>query len=150
MSFYLIDTNVLLRSATRESPQHGAAVEAVSILRIRGDIPVLAPQVLIEFWVVATRPADANGLEWPVAQAEQEVRKLLAQFPLLPNTPDIFPKWLQSVSSLQVTGKRGHDAHLVAWMSTHGVADLLTFNVGDFQGYPVSAVSPDVIVASSR
>jgi hypothetical protein len=49
-----------------------------------------------------------------------------------------------------VTGKRAHDAHLVAWMRTYGVPDLLTFNVVDFQGYPVSAVSPDAIVASSR
>ncbi len=68
--------------------------------------------------------------------------------PLLPNTPAAFPNWLQLASTLKITGKRAHDAHLVAWMTTHGITHVLTFNVNDFQGYPVTAVSPDEIVAS--
>lgn len=143
MAFYLVDTNVLLRSASKDSPQHAAAVDAVSILRTRGEVLVLAPQILIEFWVVASRPTDVNGLDWPIEQVEQEVRKLLTQFPLLPNTPAVFPNWLQLASEFRIVGKRAHDAHLVAWMTTHGVTHLLTFNVSDFQGYPVAAISPD-------
>jgi predicted nucleic acid-binding protein len=41
-----------------------------------------------------------------------------------------------------------HDARLVATMKTHGVTDLLTFNVEDFARYTgVEARHPETLVA---
>src|SRR5262249_46175376 len=58
----LLDTNILGRMAEPGPVQHQLAVDAVAALVCRGDSPCLVPQVLYEFWVVATRPAAANGL----------------------------------------------------------------------------------------
>jgi hypothetical protein len=47
-------------------------------------------------------------------------------------TPDIFPAWKSMVEALGVIGKQVHDARLVAVCHVHGVANLLTFNIGHF------------------
>lgn len=142
MTQYLVDTNVLLRLVVPTSAQHPQAAQAVKAMLLRGDELLLAPQVVMEFWSVATRPQDVNGYGWTVADTEMEVAKLLAQFPLLPETPAVFPEWLRLVGVRGTIGKQVHDAHLVALLNSHGVSHLLTFNVGDFTGYGISAVSP--------
>jgi predicted nucleic acid-binding protein len=70
MTRYLIDTNVLLRSAVNTSARNPAAAGAITILLARHDELLLAPQVLMEFWSVATRPIDVNGIGWPVDTVE--------------------------------------------------------------------------------
>ena len=101
--------------------------------------------MLAEFWSVATRPVDVNGYGWPPKEAEAKVAELLRQFPLLPETPAVFPEWLRLVSSHGVLGKQVRDARLVALANIHGVPHLLTFNVGDFQRYGTLAVSPEQV-----
>jgi hypothetical protein len=88
----LLDTNVLGRMAEAGHPQHQAAVDAVAALVARGDSPRLVPQVLYEFWVVATRPLAANGLGMPPSQADQELSRLGTLYPLLPESPAIYPE----------------------------------------------------------
>jgi predicted nucleic acid-binding protein len=53
---YLLDTNVLLRLAESGHAGHRAAVQAVERLERRGDDLLIVPQILYEFWSVATRP----------------------------------------------------------------------------------------------
>jgi hypothetical protein len=53
-------------------------------------------------------------------------------FPLLAETPDIYPAWKALVGALGVIGKQVHDARLVAVCHVHAVTHLLTFNVGHF------------------
>jgi hypothetical protein len=55
-----------------------------------------------------------------------------AAFPLLPETPDIYPMWKTLVSDNAVIGKQVHDARLVAVCYVHRVTHLLTFNVTHF------------------
>jgi len=145
MARYLIDTNVLLRASTPKSAQHASAVQAITRLLSRGEELLLAPQVLVEFWSVATRPVEVNGYGWPAKEAEVKVAELLRQFPMLPETPAVFPEWLRLVSRHGVLGKQVHDARLAAMMNTHGVPHLLTFNVGDFQPYGIIALSPEQV-----
>jgi predicted nucleic acid-binding protein len=57
-------------------------------------------------------------------------------FPLLPDQPTLLAEWKSLVVTYQCQGKVSHDARLVAAMRTHGLTDILTFNVGDFQRYP--------------
>src|SRR5689334_16057374 len=99
MDRYLLDTNVVLRSIDPRSPEHPRIRNALATLTGRGDIPCLTPQVLIEFWNVATRPASANGFGWGMTATEAEVRRLLGTFPLLSDTPDVFPNWLRIVTA---------------------------------------------------
>ncbi len=63
----LLDTNILLRLSATQAPEHADVVRAVTALLTRGDVPVIAAQVLIELWVVATRPTNVNGFGWTVA-----------------------------------------------------------------------------------
>ena len=105
MARYSLDTNVLLRAAAPNSAHHTVAVEAISRLLAGGDELFLAPQVLVEFWSVTTRPVDVNGYGWPARDAEAKVTELLRQFPLLPETPAVFSEWLRLVSQYGVIGK---------------------------------------------
>jgi predicted nucleic acid-binding protein len=146
MTRYLIDTNVLLRSAVSTSARNPAAAGAISSLLAQGDELFLAPQVLTEFWSVATRPAAVNGLGWPVDVVCGEIERLLDQFPLLPETAVVFGEWLRLVTKHKIVGKQVHDTRLVAILNTHQVARLLTFNTGDFKVFGEIAVSPDEIV----
>jgi predicted nucleic acid-binding protein len=143
---YLLDTNVLLRSVQVEAADHSVAVSAIASLTANGEDLVVTPQVFIEFWAVATRPPDVNGLGWSVQLVEEEVTRLLDQFPILDDKPDVFPHWFQIVKTRQVTGKRVHDARLVAVMRAHGVTHLLTFNGDDFKGHPdITIVHPSEV-----
>ena len=147
MTRYLIDTNVLLRSAVNTSARNSAAAGAVTILLAQGDELLLAPQVLMEFWSVATRPVAVNGFGWPIDVVRDESDRLLDQFPLLPETPAVFGEWLRLVTKHSVTGKQVHDTRLVAILNTHQVARLLSFNTNDFKVFGAIAISPDEIVA---
>jgi hypothetical protein len=58
----LLDTNVLLRSLEPMHAHHSAVADAIDRLREKGHELVIAPQVLYEFWSVATRRIEHNGL----------------------------------------------------------------------------------------
>jgi hypothetical protein len=53
----LLDTNILTRSAEPAHPMHVLARDAVKKLRSEDAKMFIVPQVIYEFWVVATRPA---------------------------------------------------------------------------------------------
>jgi predicted nucleic acid-binding protein len=143
MTLFLLDTNIWLRSVQQQSPHHLLAVEALVILLRRGDEIFITAQNVIEFWSVASRPTEANGFGWPVETVRQEVEQLQAQFPLLDDTAAVYPQWLELVSSTHVTGRRVHDARLVAVMLIHGITHLLTFNADDFRLFPaITVVTP--------
>jgi predicted nucleic-acid-binding protein len=66
MTKYLLDTNVIMRFCNPSDVQHGLATDAISRLLIQSDECLLVMQVIIEFWVVATKPIQVNGLGWTV------------------------------------------------------------------------------------
>lgn len=149
MARYLLDTNILLRVAQAEAPAHPLATHAVAELLAQGHDLCVTPQVLIEFWAVATRPVSVNGLGWPPTTVANEVDAVLVQYRLLEDAPDMFPHWSHLVRLHGVQGKRTHDARLVAVMLTHGVTRLLTLNTDDFAGFPeVEAVNPADVAGS--
>ncbi len=151
MTTYLLDTNIWLRSVQRESPHHTLAVEALATLLTQGHDLFITSQNVVEFWSVASRPIEANGLGWSVETVRQEIEHIQTQFPLLDDTADIFVQWLHFVSMYRVIGRRVHDARLVAAMLVHGVTHLLTFNRDDFRQFPmITVVIPSDLVASSE
>ncbi len=142
MSF-LVDTNVLLRSAQPSHTMHADAVRAVGELLARGELLSIIPQNVIEYWAVATRPVEANGLGLSVVEMAIEVSKLKTVFQVLPDTPAIFGEWEVLVSRHTVKGKEVHDARIVAAMLAHKVPNLLTFNTNDFKRFTeISTVDP--------
>jgi predicted nucleic acid-binding protein len=99
--------------------------------------------VLVEFWVVATRPADVNGFGWPPSKVTAAIAQLRGQFRILDEGPIAFERWLAIVEGTQVRGRRAHDARLAAVMLSHAVTHILTLNTADFHGLPgITAVHP--------
>lgn len=144
----LVDTNVLLRLAQPASPDHAKAQDALIQLAGRGAEVCLVPQILYEYWVVATRPVAVNGLGMSTPDVEQSIDMLLADFHLRRDEREIFDHWRDLVTARDVKGKNAHDARLVAAMLRHGISDLLTFNDSDFSRFPEIRVwTPAAIVA---
>jgi len=148
MTRYLLDTNIILRARDTSASNYQLAVDAVSQLLAQNIECVITAQVLIEFWVVATRPIEVNGLGWNIQKTKNEIDGVLDQFPLLEETPQILTNWLQLVSRNGVMGKRTHDARILAVMQVHGVTHLLTFNPDDFTNISsdITIVHPQEII----
>ena len=141
---YLVDTNILLRLVQKNSPMHLDTQRAILTLKKQGEFLCIIPQNIIEFWAVATRPLDKNGLGLSITQAEEESEKLKKIFILELDTPQIFTEWESLVIKYQVMGKQVHDARLAAAMVTHNITHLLTFNVEDFKRFS------DIVVVDPR
>jgi predicted nucleic acid-binding protein len=140
----LLDTNILLFLANPLAPRHTAAKQAVARLLRAGERLVIAPQVLYEFWSVATRPAGANGLGMTVAEASAELQVIRSRFLVLPEPAAVIDCWLALVRRYGLKGKRIHDAHLLATMQANGVSRLLTCNAADFPPVPdINILSPE-------
>jgi predicted nucleic acid-binding protein len=141
---FLVDSSVLGRLANQADLSHGVAAAAIAELHRRGEMLHIAPQNLIEFRNFATRPVSANGLGLMSAAAERLAATFEAAFPLLDETPDIYPAWKLITAALGVVGKQIHDARLVAVCHVHSVTHLLTFNVSHF--VRMARVGPGVTV----
>ena len=74
MARYLLDTNLLLRLSDGRSPSNPIAANAVAQLIANGHDVFITGQNLVEFWAVATRPVEANGLGWSADRARLELR----------------------------------------------------------------------------
>jgi predicted nucleic acid-binding protein len=144
----LIDTNVVLRSVELMHPQHAAADQVVQRLIHRKELLVMVPQVLYEFWAVATRSLNNNGLGLTTAVAAGEITKLEHFFTVLDDEKGILARWKELVLQFDVKGKPAHDARLVAAMEVHGISSLLTFNKSDFVRYKtINILTPEEVLA---
>jgi hypothetical protein len=83
---YAVDSNILLRIAQDNHPMHAAATSAVAALFRQGEVIHVLPQNLYEFWVVAARPADKNGLGLPAAAAGAELARMKRLFQFAADT----------------------------------------------------------------
>jgi len=144
----LVDTNILLRSAQPAHPLCSEATYAVSKLLRQKDAVFFCSQNIAEFWNVATRAAEVNGLGFSHEEALQEVASIEDLLTLLPDVPAIYPVWKRLVQDHRVQGVKVYDARLVAVMSVYVVDAVLTFNIGDFKRYGnVSAIHPSSMLA---
>jgi predicted nucleic acid-binding protein len=128
----LVDSNLFLRSAQPQHSQHQAAKFAVAGVIQNGHQVVVVPQIIYEFWVVATRPVDRNGLGLSAEQVSIDVDSILDASTMHRDERAVFDIWLELVSRHQVIGKIAHDARLVAAMLRHGITHILSFNKQDF------------------
>src|SRR5258708_39666579 len=113
----LLDTNILLRSAQPLHPDFALAQNAISSLGDDFETMNIAVQNIIEFWAVAARLERENGLGMPLETASWEVAKMKRLFKILPETNAVLPEWERLVTAYRVSGKKVHDARLVALMN---------------------------------
>jgi predicted nucleic acid-binding protein len=143
----LVDTNVLLRRTQPDHPNHTIAVESVAHLLNAAEAVYFTLQNICEFWNVATRPIENNGLGFSVALALAEVEKIERILAVLPDSPATYAEWKRLVVKHAVLGTKVHDARLVAAMNVHGIQRILTFNLEDFARYDIEAIHPASLLA---
>ena len=144
---HLIDTNILLRLARRDQPEHGIVRQAMTALA--GTDLYYTHQNIAEFWNVATRPVHLNGFGLPLADVDREVTIIERLLILLPEDARVYHEWRRLVVAHSVSGAKVHDARLVAAMRVHGITHLLTLNTVDFKRYDgIIAVHPSTVQAS--
>jgi predicted nucleic acid-binding protein len=145
----LVDTNVLVRSAHIGHALQTSATAALQHLRDAQHELRTVPRILYEYWVVATRPADRNGLGFAVGQVDAQIRDLQLLFPPLRDERGIFDLWQKLARDFKVQGKQAHDVRLVAAMQRHALTYLLTFNVSDFKRFAViQLIEPQVVAGA--
>jgi predicted nucleic acid-binding protein len=142
VSIYLLDTNILLRFAQRLHPLHFQVRATVRHLRLDGHELKITTQNCIEFWNVATRPASRNGFGLTPIEGERLLRLLERLFPLISDSPDVYPIWRSLVVQYGVSGVQVHDARLVAAMKVNDINHILTFNTTDFTRYVSEGIIP--------
>ncbi|MDA1315950.1 MAG: PIN domain-containing protein [Acidobacteria bacterium] len=146
---YLIDTSVLVRALHTIDPASAVARQSLSALFRRQDSLYILPQIVAEFWVVATRPETDNGLGHTPAQTARWLTRFRASFNLQYETAAVYQQWRKLLGDYQVKGKQAHDARLVAAAQAHRFDAILTFNGKHFQRYPdVTVVHPADIAGS--
>lgn len=142
----LVDTNILVRLAVPADRHHLRALRAVESLADEGLF--VASQNFIEFWNVATRPLENNGLGRTVIEADRALRSFEQAFLCLPEPTDLYGRWRDLVLRFGVSGVKVHDARLVVIMLASDIDQILTFNADDFRRYEptgIRAVSPEEI-----
>jgi predicted nucleic acid-binding protein len=129
----LVDTNILLEATDERRVHHRSAFELLS----NGSGLRLCAQVVREYLVVATRPATSgmNGLGLSRRHALENVRALRERMRLVPEEKPLLPALLDLLDAVPCTGKRIHDANLVACAVVHGIRRLVTLNARDFAAF---------------
>ncbi len=79
-----VDANILLRVRDADDPRHAVCVEALNRLQDGTNELLICAQVLIEYWAVATRLRDVNGLGLSAAEAALDFDEFCRAFVLLP------------------------------------------------------------------
>jgi predicted nucleic acid-binding protein len=140
----LVDTNILIRVSSADDPRHSICVEAVRQLQARGSELFLCAQMMIEYWVVATRPRNVNGLGLDPAEVEENLQEYEQAMRVLPEPPDMAARWRELAERYAVRGRQAHDTRLAALMLAHGVTSLLTLNSADFARYSeITCLAPE-------
>lgn len=145
---YLTDTNVLLGFSFPADPRYLIVRAAIRELLANEHQLRTTSQNFAEFWNVSTRPTDRNGFGQTPVEANNLLRDLEMLFPVLPDSPEVYPVWRRLVKDYEVLGVQVHDARLAAAMVAHNVKHILTFNVTDFERYKpegIMAVDPATV-----
>jgi predicted nucleic acid-binding protein len=148
---YLLDTGILLRLVHPTDPQHHDVIDALDLLKSRGDAFYCGMQNAAEFWNVTTRPAAARGGFGLTAQeAQRRLAIIEVAVEVLTDSPASYAEWKRLVALHSILGVQVHDARLVALMNTTGVTHLLTLNPTDFKRFvSIMTTTPKEVLLSS-
>ena len=127
-----IDTNVLLCATDRSRPHHDEARSLLRVAREAGYSLALSGQIIREYLVVATRPVQANGLGMSAVESLHNVRIFTPRALLCAETETVSARLRSLIATHALSGKRIHDANVVATMVAHEIHWLITENRDDF------------------
>jgi predicted nucleic acid-binding protein len=150
MNRVVLDTNILLRIAEPQHSLHAITLSAVRQLRLTDRQPVVLPQIVYEFWAVATRTLEHNGLGMTAAAAEVMLDDIVRRMPLLRDERGVYDNWRQLLKTYTVTGVPSHDMRIVAAMVRHRIPTLLTSNPRHFVRYTsIEVLTPEDVLSAA-
>ncbi len=150
-SVLFLDTNVFLAATDRSRAEHSACTALLVEVGSAGCHLACTPQVLREYLVVATRPVEANGLGLASIDAQTNVRRFQSRITVLEESTQVLKSLLALVEAHDLTGKRIHDANIVAAMTAHRLQVLVTSNSDDFRTiFEGTLLSPKACLAELR
>jgi hypothetical protein len=85
----------------------------------------MLPRGGYEYYVVATRPREQNGLGLSPEEALQDLEDLAALFHVLRDERAVYDHWVELLKIYGVCGKPAHEAQIVAAMKRHGTGHLI-------------------------
>lgn len=131
----LLDTNILLRSKQAKSEHHEFVTNKLLEFASLNEPLIINSQVIYEFYVVASRPVDRNGLGLKASTVNKEIDNLLDTYFFIDDTYKIFQQWRNLTMQFDVYGKAAHDARIVAFMLANDIRKIFTLNQKDFDRY---------------
>lgn len=150
MNRVVLDTNVLLRLAEPRHASHAVAADAVEALRRSGRRAVILPQIVYEFWAVATRTTAANGLGMTAEEADGLIDGFTRRIPVMRDERGVYERWRELTRIYGVTGVNSHDARIIAAMLRHGIPALLTTNARDFLRFTaIEVLTPESVLSAA-
>jgi predicted nucleic acid-binding protein len=130
-----VDTNVLLAACDTSRAAHASCLELLEA-GLRGSCSLFASgQIFREYLVVATRPVNVNGLGMPAATALANLDEFSRCVRLLDETAATSDRLRSLVREHDLSGKRIHDANVVATMLENGLGRIVTHNPEDYQAF---------------
>lgn len=132
----LLDTNILIHGNQDASPHFHTITERLIEFADSDEELVVCPQVLYEFYTVATRPVEARGgLGISAEDALSQIQKFRSNYLFINDSEDLFSVWLQLIEQYGSLGTAAHDTRLVAFMRSHKIDQLYTMNPRHFNLY---------------
>jgi len=125
---FVVDTNVLVYAADRDSSHHAACLERLESWRLANDAWFVTWSILYEFLRVISHPRVLRK-PWPVPQAWSFVEAVLASpgLEVLAETERHAAVLRQTIRELpHLAGNVLHDAHTAILMREHGVRRIYT------------------------
>ncbi|MCI0356311.1 MAG: type II toxin-antitoxin system VapC family toxin [Acidobacteria bacterium] len=133
----LLDTNVLVHAANVDSPLHEVATSLVNRGLRQSRVFCIAPQILVEFAAVISRPRHAV-----VPPSPAEVLRVTSLLYRSRRLAMIYPqrgtviRAMREGADLGVRGPHWHDLFLAVTMRDAGVREIITQDVEDFRLFP--------------
>ena len=134
-----IDTNLLLYSVNRSCPEHPEARRFIEACTRRSDVAI-AELVLVELYALLRNPAVVRSpLGAPEAAAVCQTLRRHPRWALIDAAPVMDRVWGVAARP-GVARRRVFDARLAYTLLDHGVSELATRNVKDFEGFSFDRV----------
>ena len=132
----LLDTNILTCIKQAAHPDNTRVTEQLIQYLMDERELVVCPQVLYEFYVVATRPSIARGgLGLTSEEAIREIQEFQQTYSFIDDPTELFYGWRDLIERYGTQGSPAHDTRLVAFMQAHQINQLYTLNPADFNRY---------------
>lgn len=140
--FFFVDTNVWVARIIKDHIFHKRAYTKLADLSAKEELFCISGQVMRELIAVCSSSQHlSRPLTW--SELQQQIESLLTQTIFLNETEISTRKLVELGARYSVSGKKIHDANIVAVMLANDINRLLTFNVDDFKRFlEIEVIAP--------